>query len=317
MFYAETRHAANEANRPTGHQAVRRSRHQKESVDPVSAADRAGRRSTCRWQPQASGDDDGGDRMRPEGRVVTSSSILARPGRTSAGRPSASARSRTHCAIAPGCDSLVTWGPNERELADAVARARQAAPRRRRRRRRVSDLAVLMRDAALVVSGDTGPLHIAAAMGTPLVGLYGPTLARTQRPVGSARRGDLARGTCASAITSGTACAARRASTRSPSRRWSPRLNAVFAPAAHDPAFAKAMTQAAGALARLPRLRLRRDRRVAGDADASIVTDRRRDRDRRRIDPGLGRGPSREEQRGHAVRPVPLHASSAVSRARR
>ena len=32
-----------------------------------------------------------------------------------------------------------------------------------------------MRDAALVVSGDTGPLHIAAAMGTPLVGLYGPT----------------------------------------------------------------------------------------------------------------------------------------------
>jgi heptosyltransferase-1 len=39
----------------------------------------------------------------------------------------------------------------------------------------VSDLAVLMRNAALVVSGDTGPLHIAAAMGTPLVGLYGPT----------------------------------------------------------------------------------------------------------------------------------------------
>ena len=32
-----------------------------------------------------------------------------------------------------------------------------------------------MRDAALVVSGDTGPLHIAAAMGTPVVGLYGPT----------------------------------------------------------------------------------------------------------------------------------------------
>ena len=39
----------------------------------------------------------------------------------------------------------------------------------------IADLAVLMRDAALVVSGDTGPLHIAAAMGTPLVGLFGPT----------------------------------------------------------------------------------------------------------------------------------------------
>jgi ADP-heptose:LPS heptosyltransferase len=34
---------------------------------------------------------------------------------------------------------------------------------------------VLMREAALAVSGDTGPLHMAAAMGTPLVGLYGPT----------------------------------------------------------------------------------------------------------------------------------------------
>jgi heptosyltransferase-1 len=73
-----------------------------------------------------------------------------------------------------GLRSLITWGPAERELADAVVRgsndAATAAPATS-----VSDLAVLMRDAALVVSGDTGPLHIAAAMGTPLVGLYGPT----------------------------------------------------------------------------------------------------------------------------------------------
>ena len=26
-----------------------------------------------------------------------------------------------------------------------------------------------------MVSGDTGPLHLAAAMGTPIVGIYGPT----------------------------------------------------------------------------------------------------------------------------------------------
>ena len=70
--------------------------------------------------------------------------------------------------------SLVTWGPSERDLAEAVTRssagAATAAPATS-----VSDLAVLMREAALVVSGDTGPLHIAAAMGTPRVGLYGPT----------------------------------------------------------------------------------------------------------------------------------------------
>jgi heptosyltransferase-1 len=73
-----------------------------------------------------------------------------------------------------GLRSLVTWGPAEQELAMAVVNASDGsaslAPATS-----VSDLGVLMREAALVVSGDTGPLHIAAAMGTPLVGLYGPT----------------------------------------------------------------------------------------------------------------------------------------------
>jgi heptosyltransferase I len=73
-----------------------------------------------------------------------------------------------------GLRSLVTWGPSERDLADSIVRASSgaaaAAPATT-----VSDLGVLMREAALVVSGDTGPLHIAAAMGAPLVGLYGPT----------------------------------------------------------------------------------------------------------------------------------------------
>ena len=33
----------------------------------------------------------------------------------------------------------------------------------------------LARGAALMVSGDTGPTHVAAAVGTPIVGIYGPT----------------------------------------------------------------------------------------------------------------------------------------------
>jgi len=39
----------------------------------------------------------------------------------------------------------------------------------------VSDLVALARAAALVVSGDTGPLHLATAVGTPSVSLFGPT----------------------------------------------------------------------------------------------------------------------------------------------
>ena len=84
------------------------------------------------------------------------------------GALAASLRDRT------GLSSLITWGPSERDLAEAVASA-SAGAASLAPATTVPDLAVLMREAALVVSGDTGPLHIAAAMGTPLVGLYGPT----------------------------------------------------------------------------------------------------------------------------------------------
>ena len=70
--------------------------------------------------------------------------------------------------------SLVTWGPSERALAESVVAASGGAAKLAPATT-VADLAVLLRDAAVVVSGDTGPLHIGAAMGTPLVGLYGPT----------------------------------------------------------------------------------------------------------------------------------------------
>ena len=39
----------------------------------------------------------------------------------------------------------------------------------------IADLVALARGAAVMVSGDTGPTHIAAAVGTPIVGIYGPT----------------------------------------------------------------------------------------------------------------------------------------------
>ena len=41
--------------------------------------------------------------------------------------------------------------------------------------RSLPDLVALSRAAKLMVSGDTGPTHIAAAVGTPVVALFGPT----------------------------------------------------------------------------------------------------------------------------------------------
>ncbi len=70
--------------------------------------------------------------------------------------------------------SVVLWGPGEEPLAaQVVAEANGAAilsPKTT-----IADIVGLARGAALMVSGDTGPTHLAAAVGTPLVGLYGPT----------------------------------------------------------------------------------------------------------------------------------------------
>lgn len=50
------------------------------------------------------------------------------------------------------------------------------------------ELAMLQRGARLVMGGDTGPLHLAAAVGTPCLGLYGPTRAERSGPYGARHR---------------------------------------------------------------------------------------------------------------------------------
>jgi lipopolysaccharide heptosyltransferase I len=70
--------------------------------------------------------------------------------------------------------SFVLWGYGEEALADAVVAASQGAATRAPETS-LGDLLAIASRAALMISGDTGPLHLAAAMHTPIVGLYGPT----------------------------------------------------------------------------------------------------------------------------------------------
>jgi lipopolysaccharide heptosyltransferase I len=73
-----------------------------------------------------------------------------------------------------GVRSLVTWGPGEERLADRVVAASQGAALKCFPTTLV-EMAELVRIARLMVAADTGPLHIACAVGTPVVGIYGPT----------------------------------------------------------------------------------------------------------------------------------------------
>ena len=73
-----------------------------------------------------------------------------------------------------GWPSIVAWGPGEEDLARAVVAAAGGAAALAPMTS-LGELLAIVGAAGLVVSGDTGPLHLAAALGTPIVGIYGPT----------------------------------------------------------------------------------------------------------------------------------------------
>lgn len=70
--------------------------------------------------------------------------------------------------------ALILWGPEERPLAEDIAR-KCISPAAVSFGTNLSELIALIRRARLLISGDSGPLHLASAAGIPVVGLYGPT----------------------------------------------------------------------------------------------------------------------------------------------
>ena len=86
-----------------------------------------------------------------------------------------------------GATVLVVWGPSEEPAARAIVaaapRGALAAPPTG-----LGELCAVLRRASVVVAGDTGPLHLAAALGAPCVGLYGPTSIERNGPWGQGGR---------------------------------------------------------------------------------------------------------------------------------
>ncbi len=82
-----------------------------------------------------------------------------------------------------GLCSLINHGPGEEELAAAVEAA--SAGTARKISCSVSELVALTRRARLFIGGDTGPLHLAAALKIPVVAIFGPTDPARNGPFGT------------------------------------------------------------------------------------------------------------------------------------
>ncbi len=81
------------------------------------------------------------------------------------------------------CTVLVNAGPGEEPLAEAIGQATSGAAIGLSSS--LENLIAVTRRVSLVIAGDTGPLHLACALGKPVVGIYGPTDPGRNGPFGT------------------------------------------------------------------------------------------------------------------------------------
>ena len=75
----------------------------------------------------------------------------------------------------PGCTVLVGGGEGDRDVAQEISRRARSAPTILAGRTSPRQLAAILKRCALFVGNDNGPMHMAAAVGTPVVALFGPS----------------------------------------------------------------------------------------------------------------------------------------------
>jgi len=87
------------------------------------------------------------------------------------------------CLAENNLRSIVNYGPGEEGLAKEVASASEgsAIPLSCS----ISELIALTRRAQFLIAGDTGPMHLATALGVPVVAIFGPTNPARNGPYGT------------------------------------------------------------------------------------------------------------------------------------
>ena len=108
---------------------------------------------------------------------------LARAGRTNAGPPNLTP-SWSGCLAAtnPGFHFAILGGEEDRALGEVIARADGSRCLDLTGRLSLPEMVEWIRLSELMVTNDTGPMHVAAALGKPVVALFGPTEPRRTGP---------------------------------------------------------------------------------------------------------------------------------------
>ncbi len=88
-----------------------------------------------------------------------------------------------------GARLLLLWGPDEAHMAREISLALPGHSALLAPPTDLGELVALLKRCRLMIANDTGPLHLAAALGTPSLGLYGPTRAARNGPYGARCRG--------------------------------------------------------------------------------------------------------------------------------
>jgi lipopolysaccharide heptosyltransferase II len=104
--------------------------------------------------------------------------VVVHPGASAASRrypPAQYAEAIDLLAAETGCEAVFTGEAAEVALVEGIRRAMRAPSRTLAGELGLAELGALIAEADLLVSNNTGPAHIAAALGTPVVDLYALT----------------------------------------------------------------------------------------------------------------------------------------------
>lgn len=121
-------------------------------------------------------------RAKMRARLAGERAVVLHPGTSDGTRhkrwsPEAYVKVATALAERPGASVIVSAGParDDHRLADAIVAGSGGAARHAPGTGSLLELAALFAESRLYVGSDTGPMHVASLVGTPVVQILGPT----------------------------------------------------------------------------------------------------------------------------------------------